>query len=174
MAKINLKQLITIKATEPVTININNVDITVKQYLPLDEKMELVQRVLNRAVDETGFFSPMRLEVILELEVIRTYTNINITDKMMDDPGKIYDQIENNGIWRDISSTIPWKEYQGLRQAVDDCATAVTSYQTSLLGILKTVNQNYTTTGADVKDLLQELGTIENSDVLKQVLANLN
>ena len=67
MAKINLKQLITTKAIEPITIiNINNIDITVKQYLPLDEKMELVQRVLNRAVDETGFFSPMRLDVILE------------------------------------------------------------------------------------------------------------
>ena len=173
MAKINLKQLITIKAIEPITVNINNIDITVKQYLPLDEKMELVQRVLNRAVDETGFFSPMRLDVILELEIIRTYTDINITDKMMDAPGKIYDQIENNGIWRDILATLPWAEYQALHKAVNDCAAAITSYQTSLLGILKTVNQNYTATGADVKDLLQELGTIENSDVLKQVLANL-
>lgn len=173
MAKINLKQLITIKAIEPITININNIDITVKQYLPLDEKMELVQRVLNRAVDETGFFSPMRLDVILELEIIRTYTDINITDKMMDTPGKVYDQIENNGIWRDILATLPQTEYHALHQAVNDCAAAITSYQTSLLGILKTVNQNYTATGADVKDLLQELGTIENSDVLKQVLANL-
>lgn len=170
MAKINLKQLITIKATEPVTININNIDITVKQYLPLDEKMELVQRVLNRAVDETGFFSPMRLEVILELEVIRTYTNINITDKMMDDPGKIYDQIENNGIWRGISSTIPWKEYQGLHQAVNDCATAITSYQTSFVGIMKNISENYDATKMNVDELMKTLDQPDKVGMVKEIL----
>lgn len=170
MAKINLKQLITIKATESVTININNIDITVKQYLPLDEKMELVQRVLNRAVDETGFFSPMRLEVILELEIIRTYTDINITDKMMDAPGKVYDQIENNGIWRGISSTIPWKEYQGLHQAVNDCATAITSYQTSFVGIMKNISENYDATKMNVDELMKTLDQPDKVGMVKEIL----
>lgn len=170
MAKINLKQLITIKATEPVTININNIDITVKQYLPLDEKMELVQRVLNRAVDETGFFSPMRLEVILELEIIRTYTDINITDKMMDAPGKVYDQVENNGIWRNILSILPWAEYQGLHQAVNACATAITSYQTSFVGIMKNISENYDATKMNVDELMKTLDQPDKVGMVKEIL----
>lgn len=170
MAKINLKQLITIKATEPITININNIDITVKQYLPLDEKMELVQRVLNRAVDETGFFSPMRLDVILELEIIRTYTDINITDKMMDTPGKVYDQIENNGIWRDILTTLPQTEYHALHQAVNDCAAAVTSYQTSFVGVMKNISENYDATKINIDELMKTLDQPDKVGMVKEIL----
>ena len=170
MAKINLKQLITIKAIEPITININNIDITVKQYLPLDEKMELVQRVLNRAVDETGFFSPMRLEVILELEIIRTYTDINITDKMMDTPGKIYDQIENNGIWNNILTTLPSAEYRALHQAVNDCVAAVTSYQTSFVGVMKNISENYDDTKINIDELMKTLDQPDKVGMVKEIL----
>ena len=75
MSKITSKKVIA-----PKLIKLGDTEIYIKQYLPIDDKAALIERVLNNSADDTGDFSPVRLKVYFALEIISTYTNINITE----------------------------------------------------------------------------------------------
>ena len=114
MAKISLSKIAPIKKIDPVTIKIGEEEVIVTQYLSTDDKIALIERVLNVTVDDTGFFNPMRLEVYFHLEIIRTYTNISITDNMMANPTKTYDLLIMNQILDAVLEAIPEEEYEFL------------------------------------------------------------
>ena len=78
MAKISLKDLTPIKSIPPQEIEINGKKVLVEQYLPLEKKAAMIERILANSVDETGFISPVRLAVFFRLEVVRCYSNISI------------------------------------------------------------------------------------------------
>ena len=55
--------------------------IEVQQYLPVDEKLGLIGRVIELAHDTNNFSNPLKMEVYYTLEMITTYTNISFTEK---------------------------------------------------------------------------------------------
>ena len=71
--KIN-QELKTIQFTKDTVIEI-------KQYLPIETKMELISNVLNNTVDEYRFYNPGVLDMNLTLQIVMYYTNINFTEK---------------------------------------------------------------------------------------------
>jgi len=81
MAKVSLNKIIPIKKVDDITIDINGEKVIVKQYLSVDEKVALVERVLNASIDETNYFSNAKLKVYSKIEILKAYTNINFTDK---------------------------------------------------------------------------------------------
>ena len=99
MAKVAFTKLGLKKKDEVKTVNINNNVIEVKQYLPINEKLELIGRVLNQAADDNNFSNPVKLEVFTALEIVFTYTNISFTDKQKEDLIKLYDILESNNIF---------------------------------------------------------------------------
>ena len=62
MAKVAFTKLGLKRKDEVKTVNINNNVIEVKQYLPINEKLELIGRVLNQAADDNNFSNPIKLE----------------------------------------------------------------------------------------------------------------
>ena len=78
----------------------------VKHYLPLAEKLELVSRIINNSVDDNGFYNPMRVKLYMVLEIVYAYTNLSFTDKMKEDPFKLYDILVSTGIFTDIINVI--------------------------------------------------------------------
>ena len=100
MAKVSLTKITPVKKLDKVIIKINDEDIEVIQYLPVAEKAELSERVVNAAIDpENGILSTSRRDVYSVLEIVRTYTNINITDKMMEEAPKTYDLLVLNDVF---------------------------------------------------------------------------
>ena len=51
-------------------------EIEVKQYLPINEKLELVEFVLNNSADQNNFANPLKVEVFTNLAILYYYTNI--------------------------------------------------------------------------------------------------
>jgi hypothetical protein len=56
------------------------------------------------------------------LEVIYQYTNLSFTEKQKEDPVKIYDLLEGNGIIDKIVAAIPEIEYNAIIDGINDCA----------------------------------------------------
>ena len=71
MAKVSLKAVTPIKKVDPQIIKIGEQEVEVIQYLPVNDKLALVERVLNLTIDDTGFLNPVRLEVYAILEKVR-------------------------------------------------------------------------------------------------------
>lgn len=174
MAKVSLNKVTPIKNIDPKVINISGEEISVIQYLSISDKADMIERILNYAFDETGFASPIRLETYFGLELIRCYTNINITEKMVENAAKTYDALELNGIIDAVVEVIPEEEYETLWDLVDESVNNVSRYNTSFVGMLRTAATDYQNTQINldemsgllkdpgqltlVKDILEKLG----------------
>ena len=137
MAKIGFTKLSLKRKNEVKTITINNNQIEIKQYLPVNEKLDLIARVINGAHDQNNFPNPIKIEVIGTLEMIMAYTNISFTEKQKEDIPKLYDLLEENGVIKDIISQIPEDEYNFIIDGINKTVDAVYTYNNSVLGILE-------------------------------------
>ena len=173
MAKVAFSKLALKKQDKVNTIKIGNFDIEVKQYLPVNDKLDLIARVLNGANDENNFPNPVKIEVIGALEIIMAYTNLSFTEKQKEDVAKLYDLLETNGVIDQIVSAIPEEEYNFIIDGIDDTIEAVYTYQNSVLGILDSVGQDYSNLELDAINIQQKLANTENLGLLKDVLTKL-
>lgn len=170
MAKIGFTKLSLKRKNEVKTITINNNQIEIKQYLPVNEKLDLIARVINGAHDQNNFPNPIKIEVIGTLEMIMAYTNISFTEKQKEDIPKLYDLLEENGVIKDIISQIPEDEYNFIIDGINKTVDAVYAYNNSVLGILESVSQDYSNLDFDIEKIQQAISNPENLELLKDVL----
>ena len=174
MAKIAFTKLGLKKKDEVKTVNINNNVIEVKQYLPINDKLALISRVINLSHDSSNnFANPVQVEVIGTIEIIAAYTNLSFTEKQKEDYAKLYDLLEENGITKDLISAIPEDEYAFLIDGINDSVEAVYKYQDSILGILEVISQDYSNLDFDATKIQQQLADPDNLSLLKDVLTKL-
>ena len=173
MAKIGFTKLSLKRKNEVKTITINNNQIEIKQYLPVNEKLDLIARVINGAHDQNNFPNPIKIEVIGTLEMIMAYTNISFTEKQKEDIPKLYDLLEENGVIKDIISQIPEDEYNFIIDGINKTVDAVYTYNNSVLGILESVHQDYSNLDFDIQKLQNDIANPENLKLVKEVLTKL-
>lgn len=173
MAKIGFIKLSLKRKNEVKTITINNNQIEIKQYLPVNEKLDLIARVINGAHDQNNFPNPIKIEVIGTLEMVMAYTNISFTEKQKEDIPKLYDLLEENGVIKDIISQIPEDEYNFIIDGINKTVDAVYAYNNSVLGILESVSQDYSNLDFDIEKIQQAISNPENLELLKDVLTKL-
>ena len=173
MAKIGFTKLSLKRKNEVKTITINNNQIEIKQYLPVNEKLDLIARVINGAHDQNNFPNPIKIEVIGTLEMIMTYTNISFTEKQKEDIPKLYDLLEENGIIKDIISQIPEDEYNFIIDGINKTVDAVYTYNNSVLGILEAVSKDYSNLDFDATQIQKKMADPENLKLVRDVLTKL-
>lgn len=170
MAKVSLNAVTPIKKVESRMVKIGEQEVEVIQYLPVNDKLALVERVLNLTIDDTGFLNPVRLEVYAILEIVKTYTNISITDKMIDNAPKTYDALMINGVLDSIIAAIPEDEYDAIFDAIEDCAEHTIKYLNSFVGMMKTVTKDYDATKMNVEEIMATLDQPDKIGMVKEIL----
>lgn len=174
MAKVAFTKLGLKRKDEIKTVNINNNVIEVKQYLPINDKLALISRVINLSHDSSNnFANPVQVEVIGTIEIIAAYTNLSFTEKQKEDYAKLYDLLEENGITKDLISAIPEDEYAFLIDGINESIEAVYKYQNSVLGVLDSVAQDYSNLEFDASKIQQELADPQNLELLKGIMSRL-
>lgn len=173
MAKIGFIKLSLKRKNEVKTITINNNQIEIKQYLPVNDKLDLIARVINGAHDQNNFPNPIKIEVIGTLEMIMAYTNISFTEKQKEDIPKLYDLLEENGVIKDIISQIPEDEYNFIIDGINKTVDAVYTYNNSVLGILEAVSKDYSNLDFDATQIQKKMADPENLKLVRDVLTKL-
>lgn len=173
MAKIPFTKLQLKKINESKEFTYNEQIITVKQYLPIQDKLALISRVINSAADEYNFTNPVKLDMYLALEIIYTYTNLSFTEKQKEDIAKLYDLLEENKIFDKVIELIPEEEYNTLWEGVVELSESIYAYQTSVLGILDTVSRDYKDLDLNATEIQQKLNDPNNMALLRSILTNL-
>ena len=173
MAKIPFTKLQLKKINESKEFTYNDQVITVKQYLPIQEKLALISRVINAAADEYNFTNPVKLDMFLALEIVFTYTNISFTEKQKEDIAKLFDLLDENKFFDKVIELIPEEEYSTLWEGVVELSESIYAYQTSVLGILDTVNRDYKNMDLDATKIQSELNDPNNLELLRDVLTKL-
>ena len=173
MAKVSFTKLGLKKNEEVGILHINEQDIEVKQYLPINEKLELISSVINSAADENNFSNPVKENLFLTLEILYHYTNINFTDKQKEDPVKLYDLVVSSGLVNKVTDLIPEEELDEVINGVAQSVKAIYTYRNSVLGILESISQDYSALNLDATEIQQKLADPDNMALLKQVLTKL-
>ena len=144
----------------------------VRKYLPLNEKLELVSRIINQSIDDNGFYNPMRVKFNMTVEVVFAYTNLSFTEKMKEDLFKLYDIFISSGLFDNVVKIIDseWAEIQ------DDTWSTIDNiyhYNNSVMGILDTLKTDYDNLNFDATEIQRKIGDPNNMALLREVLTKL-
>jgi hypothetical protein len=171
MAKVPFTKLKCKINTDEVPVQIGEETIAVKQYLPIQEKLGLISRVIELAhMQDENYSNPVKAAAFRDLEVIFAYSNLSFTDKQKEDVAKLYDMLYSTGIMNIIIDNIPEDEYNSIIDGVEDSIEAVYKYQNSALGILNGIKESYSETEINVEDMQKAVKELADSPVLKNVM----
>lgn len=175
MAKVAFTKLGLKKNTEIKTFIWNEQTVEVKQYLPIQEKLELIQKIIELAGEQDeGFYNIIKLELYYKIETLKKYTNISFTEKQLEDVCKLYDLITINKLWDEFLKNIPEEESNYLWNNICNIAKEVTTYNSSVAGILSAVGQDYALSSLSLQDLAKTIQDPNQLGMIKDIIPLLN
>lgn len=173
MAKIAFTKLGLKVDKENEIINWNDQEIEIKQYLPVNEKLELISRIINNSAEDMKFYNVGKIEIFTTLEIIFAYTNINFTDKQKEDVYKLYDLLVGSGLADLVINAIPKSEISFIHDCTMETIRSIYAYNNSIMGILDNISSDYNTMNLDIDQLWKKMGDQNNLALLRNVMSNL-
>ena len=174
MAKVSFTKLGLKMDQEIKTIKFNEQEIEIKQYIPIETKLQFIENVLNQSAVDMYFYNQGKIEIFFAMEVIYNYTNINFTDKQKDDILGLFDKFVSTGLYKEILNNIPTSEIEFLKEVIQDQIKEIYRYRDSALGIMETMKTDYNNLDLDIDKLTQELTENENLGLVKEVIEKLD
>lgn len=172
--KIGLTKLGLKKNTNLVSLEWGDQIIQIKEYLPIEEKAKLIEKIVGDSLDDNNFANPTKITLNLITEILFTYlSNINFTDKQKEDKNNIYDLFVSTGLWDNIYKNVLHNEYDFIKENVYAMINEVYKYRDSVLGILDVVNQDYSNVSFDAENIQKNLADPNNLSLLKDVVTKL-
>ena len=169
--KVGLTKLGLKKNTNLTTIEWNGQVIEIKEYLPIQEKLDLIGRIVNQSLDDNNFVNPARLQIFMTLELLYTYTNINFTEKQKEDFLNLYDLFISNGLWKIIYEKLcAIGEFEIIFKTVTAVIDELYKYKNSALGILQAITEDYSNLDLDADKIKTKIANKENVEFLKEVM----
>lgn len=174
MAKVPFTKLKCKINTDEIPVQIGEETIAIKQYLPIQDKLALIGRVIEYAhMQDENYSNPVKAGVLRDLEVVYAYTNISFTEKQKEDVTKLYDQLYSSGILAQIIKNVPTEEYEIIVTGVNESIEAVYKYQNSVFGILDGLKQDYSNVDLDISKLGEKFADPNMLETVKDVLTKL-
>lgn len=173
MAKVAFTKLGLKVNTDIKTIEFNEQTIEVKQYLSVNEKLDIIAEVLNNSADDNNFANPVKVDVYTTIAVLEGYTNISFTEKQKENVTKLYDAVISTGLYNSVIEAIPDNEFGSLNIAIVNTINAFYCYRNSVLGILENISTDYSNLNLDASAIQQKLADPENMELLRSVLSKL-
>lgn len=173
MAKVAFSKLGLKKIEEVEVIEWNEQKIEVKQYLPIEDKLDMIANIINQSADYNGYYNPARIYIFTILEMIDYYTNISLTEKQKADVFKTFDLFVNSGLSAVIFDKINPYEYNQIKSWVHELINSIYVYKNSVVGIMDTIKEDFNLMDLDASKIAQNLGNKENMELLKDILTQM-
>ena len=165
MAKITFASMKLKTNMDVKEIQIGDHTIEVKQYLPIEDKNDLVQIALQKA-EENGIYNEILLDMYFNLNLIYLYTNITFTDKQKEDEAKIYDMLESNGIIDQVIAALPQDEYAELIGYMTEMKKLIMKYRNTAGAVLQSVIQDLPKNAAAAKEIIDQFDKTKYQEVI--------
>ena len=135
-SKLNLKTDTSIKE-----VPFNGQIIEVTQYLPWEDKMSLINIVLQKAKEGTEY-NPLKLDMYFSIYLVMMYTNITFTDKQREDEFKLANAINSGLLYDIVKDNIPEKELAYISSLLLNTAEARRKNYNSIAGVINDIIEN--------------------------------
>lgn len=174
MSKVAFSKLGIKKVNDEVkTVTINDVEIEVKQFLPIQDKLTIIGNAINNAADGNRFANPVKIDMQLALEIVYAYTNLTFTNKMKEDGAKLYDLFISSGMLDTIYAAIPESELNALHYNIARIAESMYSQMNSVYGIMENIAQDYSNVGTEIDVMEKKIANPDNLTLLRDVVTKL-
>ena len=165
MAKVTFASL-KLKVRDDIReIDLGDKKIEVKQYLPAEDKYDLIMITLQESKEE-GVYNHFKMDMFFHLNIIFMYTNLQFTDKQKEDLIKLYDILESNGIINAVVAAIPEDEYNYLFDTMETVAKARSKYDNSFAGILNNFMVNMPINAAEANKIVENFDPEKYGEVI--------
>lgn len=124
--------------TQPKEIDFNGNQFEVLQYLPIEDKYDLIMVTLQKCYEE-GIYNPIKKDMYFHLYLVYMYTDISFTDKQKEDEEKLYNALESNGVITEVIKNIPEEEYNKLFEYMDELIEERMRYSLSSAAMISNV-----------------------------------
>ena len=142
--------------------------IPVKTYLPIQEKADLISYVVDCSIDDnTGCFSPVRLNVYFAIGIMKWYAGIEF--ESLDDASKIFDLLESNGVVDRVLAIIPEEERDFIQRLVDDTVEDIARYNSSFAGVVYSMTGDASNLDKSLEEILAKVKNREGLEVLSEI-----
>lgn len=135
MSKITYSSLKLKLNNEIKEIDFNGNKIEVKQFLPIQDQIDLIDVTLQKSKEE-NLYNPLKVNMYFHLNLIYLYTNLSFTDKQREDEEKIYDILDSNGLIDEVVKAIPERQYVDLLNKTAEKIENELKYNTTAASIL--------------------------------------
>ena len=173
MAKVAYGKLGLTKNTDVKVFDFNNQKIEVVQYLPIDEKTQMYERIMSSSADNNGYYNITKVNFWIDLEIVFTYTNISFTDKQKEDLFKLYDLMKGSGLLQMIKDNMNVEELAEIVETIWGEIKEVYRYATSALGVMQAITTDYDNLNLEASEITDKIANPENLTLLKDVLTKL-
>lgn len=117
-----------------------DLEIEVKQYLPLIEKLNIIQNIAMTNVEGRDFLNPLEIYSAFDSLIVSNYTNISFTEKQRTtDVIKTYDVLKEIGLIDKIKSHIPKIELDEIYFYFENLLQNIMTYRSSALCLVKDI-----------------------------------
>lgn len=153
MANVSFNNLKLSTNKEVKIAEFNNTKIEVLQYLPVEDKNDLIQITMQKSFMD-GYFNEILLDAYFHLNIIYLYTNLNITEKQREDELKLYDKIYSSGLLETILGQLPEDEYKYLFNMLQEQTKDFLTYKNSAAAVVQSFIQDLPANAAAAADIV--------------------
>ncbi len=112
------------------TIKINDIEIKVKQYLPIEDKINLVQIALQQSLQD-GVYIDGLLTAYFHMYLVMFYTDIEFTDEEKQDILTLFNIFDSTQVLNAIIGAIPEKELNDVVEMLNNQQKINVTYKQS-------------------------------------------
>ena len=120
---------------------IGDKEIKVLQYLPLEDKIDLIQIALQKS-EENGIYNEMKLDMYFNLYIVYMYTDLEFTDEEKANEFTLYNELQSNEIIINIIGAIDEDEYITLIDYLEMMKKNNEKYKRSAAALFQTMIQD--------------------------------
>lgn len=139
--------------------------VNVLQYLPVEDKHDLIYLTLQNSL-ENGVYNRVKMNMYFNLYLAYLYTDIEFSQEEKDDPARLYDTLESNGIMETIRKHINPNELSILNEWLFDTMEVKMKYDNTIASVIHSFINDLPKNAEDAKRIVEQF----NPDMFKNVL----
>lgn len=148
------------------TITLNEKTIQVKSYLPILDKMDVVQITVQKA-DNGRYIDQLALDMFFELNLVYSYSNIEVTQEDRDDQFALYDRWIQDGTISAVISAIPDSEYDKLSEAINETVEDLIRYRGTAAAVVNSFIQDLPRNAEIAKEIVDSFDPEKYKEVIE-------
>ncbi len=165
MTKVTYTSLKLKTNTNVNTFDFNGKTIEVLQYLPIEDKYDLVNITLQEA-KEGGIYHPVKLDALFHLNLVYMYTNLTFTDKQKENQMELYDTLQSNGLIDLVITNIDEIEYNALQEYIELLREDYVEYDESLNGTIQNFMSSISEKSQQMTEIMKDFDVNQFKEVL--------